>query len=219
MLIAARSAALVATTQSKTEALSLFDRAIAIDGPLVAVATHEKARLMIDLNLLTEATAFLRTWFDRLPATDPFRLPAGLLLAEASYARGSKNPEALTEALAVYDQLLAAATANPALVHRLQYSRGMILERLPHPENPDLTREPEAFDVYHSVIVNATNPPAEWHYFENCGRRALDLLEKAERWQAAVKLAEKIAAFNGPAAATTAERAKQLRLKHMIWED
>lgn len=219
LLIAARSAALIATTSSKTESLSLFDRAIAIDGPLTIIATHEKARVLIDLKQLDEATRFLRTHLDPLPPDSPLRIPTGLLLAEALYAQGGKKPDALAAALATYDQLLPLVKTQPALLHRLQYNRGMILERLPHPDHPNLTREAEAFDTYHSVLINASNPPAEWLYFENCGRRALDLLENAKRWQAAIKLAEKIASFQGPSAAATAERAKQIRLKHMIWED
>src|SRR5690606_10611127 len=62
-LLAARSAALGATAQSREEALALFDKAAALDGPLVAIARLEKARLMIDLNRLPEAIAFLREWF------------------------------------------------------------------------------------------------------------------------------------------------------------
>jgi tetratricopeptide (TPR) repeat protein len=218
-LLAARSAALVSTAQSKNEALALFDKAIAINGPLTPGATLEKTRHLIDLNLLPEAATFIRKYFDSLPPDDPLRLPAGLLYGEATYAQGGGNPASLTNALAIYDTLLTHAKSQPAILHRLQYLRGMTLEQLPNPKNPELKREAEAFDAYHSVLANATNPPAEWEYFERCSLRALALLEKAQRWQAAIKLAEKIATFNGPGAPNAADRAKQLRLKHMIWED
>ena len=217
-LLAARAAALVPTSQSQQEALILFDKVIATKGSLAAIASLEKARLMIDLNRLPEVIAFLRQWFDSLPPTDPLHLPAGLLLGEAIYAQGGANPNSLTDALGIYDQLLAHAGHDPAVFNRLQYLRGRSLEQIPDAQEPSRKRDKQAFIAYYSVLETTTNP-AEWHYFELCGFRALALLEKAGRWPAAIACAKKIASFNGPRAAEAATRASQLQLKHMIWED
>lgn len=219
-LIAARSAALGATTQSREEALALFDQAIAAKGTLQAAAMLEKARLMIDLNQLQPAASFLREWIEGLAQEDPLRLPAGLLLGEAIYAQGGSSPKALEEALAIYDGLLLQAESQPALMHRLQYWRGMTLELLPTADDPSRTREAEALEAYYSVLENAgTTPPDEWEWFERCGFRALALLERAERWKAAIAVARKMASFGGPGAEDAANYANQLQLKHMIWED
>jgi tetratricopeptide (TPR) repeat protein len=217
-LLAARSAALVPTSQSQQEALILFDKVIAAKGSVAAIAMLEKSRLMIDMNRLTEVAAFLRKWFDSLPKTDPLHLPAGLLLGEAVYAQGSVNPNSLTEALAVYDQLLVHADKQPAVFNRLQYLRGRTLEQIPDAKDPTLKREKQAFIAYYSVL-EITTAPAEWHYFELCGFRALSLLEKVGRWPAAIACAKKIASFKGPRAEEASTRAGQLQLKHMIWED
>ncbi|MCU0750572.1 MAG: tetratricopeptide repeat protein [Akkermansiaceae bacterium] len=217
-LLAARSAALVPTSQSQQESLILFDKVIETKGSLAAIAKLEKARLMIDMNRLEEATAFLRKWFEVLPATDPLHLPAGLLLGEAIYAQGSVKDDSLTEALAVYDQLLAQKESNGAIFNRLQYLRGRTLEQIPDPKDPGRKREKEAFIAYYSVL-ETTQAPAEWHYFELCGFRALALLEKSQRWPAAIACARKIASFKGPRAEEASTRAAQLQLKHMIWED
>jgi tetratricopeptide (TPR) repeat protein len=217
-LLAARSAALVPTTQSQQEALILFDKVIASNGSVAAIAQLEKARLMIDMNRLAEAAAFLRAWFDSLPPNDPLHLPAGLLLGEAIYAQGSVNPNSLAEALAVYDKLLAHANQYPTVFNRLQYLRGRTLEQIPDEKNPAQKRSKQAFIAYDSVL-ETTTPPAEWHYFELCGFRALALLEAAGRWPAAIACAKKIASFHGPRAEEAATRASQLQLKHMIWED
>lgn len=217
-LLAARSAALIPAAQSQQEALALFDKVIDMKRPLAPIAMMEKARLMIDMNRLAEAIDFLRQWFDLLESSDPLHLPAGLLLGEAIYAQGGTNPASLTEALAVYDRLLAAAPATPGVIHRLQYLRGRTLEQIPDAKDPSRKREKEAFIAYYSVL-ETTTPPAEWHYFELCGFRALALLEKAGRWPAAIACAKKIASFKGPRAEEAASRASQLQLKHMIWED
>jgi len=217
-LLAARSAALVPTSQSKKDALILFDKAIESKGPVTSIAKLEKARLMIDMNRLAEAADFLGKWFATLPETDPLHLPAGFLLGEATYALGGARPASLAEALAVYDKLLVHAGKQPAVFNRIQYLRGLTLEKMPDEKDPSRKRTREAFIAYYSVLESPT-PPAEWEYFEKCGKKALELLENAKRWPAAVACAKKIASFNSPNSKDFASHASQLQLKHMIWED
>ena len=217
-LLAARSAALVPTTQSQQEALILFDKVFAIEGPVYALARLEKARLMIDMNRLEEAVGFLRKWFDMLADNDPLHLPAGLLLGEAIYAQGNTNANSLSEALTIYDHLTNYTEKFSATYDRLQYMRGLTLEQLTDPENPTLKRDKLAFIAYYSVLER-TKPPEQWQYFELCGFRALALLEKASRWPAAIACAKKIASFKGPRAEEAAARANQIQLKNMIFED
>jgi hypothetical protein len=92
------------------------------------------------------------------------------------------------------------------------------LEQIPDAKDPSRKRDKLAFIAYYSVLETST-APAEWHYFELCGFRALALLEKADRWPAAIACAKKIASFHGPRAEEAASRASQLQLEHMIWED
>ncbi|MEO0017750.1 MAG: hypothetical protein RLZZ522_1033 [Verrucomicrobiota bacterium] len=215
-LLAARSAALGGTPQSKEQALILFDKAIETQGSVSSLARLEKARHLIDMYRLSEASEFLQKWTKSLPGEDPLQLPAGLLLGEALYAQGSSNPASLVEALAVYDNLLAHAKDQPALFNRLQYLRGTTLEQLPDEKDPAKKREKQAFQAYHSVL-ETTTAPQEWEYFERCGFRALALLEKAQRWQAAISVAKKIASFKGPRAEEAANRASLLDLKYPVW--
>ncbi|MFK7849618.1 MAG: tetratricopeptide repeat protein [Akkermansiaceae bacterium] len=219
-LLAARSAALGATVQSREEALQLFDKTIAIEGPLKNLAILEKARLNIELNRLPTAVDSLKETYNTLPPDDLSRLPTGLLLAEAIYAQGGSNSTELEEALKIYDDLLEATKNRPAQFFRLQYLRGLALEKIPDPKDQKKTRLGEALAAYFSVLDRPIKPqPPEWEWFERSGFRALSLLENAERWQAAISIAEKIASFGGPRAEEAATRAKQLRLKHMIWEN
>jgi len=218
-LLAARSAALVGTASSKEEAIVLFDRAIGMEGPLVSIASLEKAdHLIANLGRTQEASTFLEKWFDSLPTDDNLRLPAGLLLGQALYAQGADDQNSLEKALEVYDALLPFADSYPALIHRLQYLRGLVLERLPDPKDPGKKRENQAFIAYYSVLETKQAPP-EWEYFELCGFKALSLLEKSARWAAAIATAEKIASFKGPRSQEAATRANQIQLTHHIWED
>lgn len=220
LLLAARSAALGATSQSREEALSLFDQTIAINGPLQSLAILEKARLCIDLNRIPVAIESLSAAYEKISPDDPSRLPTGLLLAEAIYAKGDTEPVSLLKALQIYDQLITLTANNPAQYFRIQYLRGLTLEKLPNQENPSENRLGDALSAYFSVLDRPIDlAPPEWEWFERSGFRALTLLENAERWQAAIAIAEKIAAFGGPRAEEAMTRARQLRLKHRIWED
>ncbi|WP_411828071.1 tetratricopeptide repeat protein [Luteolibacter sp. AS25] len=220
LLLAARSAALGATEQSREEALVLFDKTIETDGPLTALAKLEKARLNISLNRLEVAIESLTEAYRSISPENPVRLPTGLLLAEAIYAQGDSNPENLGKTLKIYDELLESTPENSSRNFRIQYLRGLTLERLPAPESPAKTRVNEALATYFSVLDRpADPPPAEWEWFYKSGFRALLILEDQERWQAAISLAEKIASFGGPRTEDAATRARQLRLKHMVWEE
>lgn len=220
LLLAARSAALGATAQSREEALALYDRTMETDGSLKELALLEKARLLIDLNRLPAAIEFLSAAYAAIARDDPSRLPTGLLLAEAIYARGDSEPDSLSKALEIYDSLLEISSGSPARFFRLQYLRGLTLEKLPDPDDPSKTRVAEARAAYFSVIDRPVDPPpADWEWFERSGFRLLTLLEIEEDWKAAIAIAGKIASFGGPRAEEASTRARQLRLKHMVWED
>lgn len=220
LMLAARSAALGATAQSREEGLILFSTVASGSSGLAPLAKLERARLLTDLNRLDATIQELQPWFRSMPPQDELRTPVGLLLAEALYAQGAAKPASLTEALAIYDQLILASSKQPSMLHRLHYLRGMTLEKLPKGNGTAGTREREALESYFAVLQRDTShPPDEWEWFERCGFSALALLEKAGRWEAAIATATKIASFNGPRAESAAARAKKLRLEHMIWEE
>ena len=220
LLLAARSAALGATAQSREEALKLYDKTMEIKGALKSLALIEKARLLIDMNRLPAAIESLAAAYDSASPDDPSRFSTGLLLAEATYARGDSDPDSLANALRIYDSLLESSSGNPSRFFRLQYLRGLTLEKLPDPADPSKNRLTEAREAYFSVIDRPTDPPpAEWEWFERSCFRLLTMLETEEDWKAAVGIAGKIASFGGPRAGEAATRARQLRLKHMVWED
>ena len=220
LLLAARSAALGATAQSREEALKLYDKTMATDGALKSLALLEKARLLIDLNRLPAAIESLAAAYGSAAPDDPSRFSTGLLLAEATYARGDSDPDSLANALRIYDSLLESSAGNPSRFFRLQYLRGLTLEKLPDATDPTKNRLTEAREAYFSVIDRPTDPPpAEWEWFERSCFRLLNLLETEEDWKAAVGIAGRIASFGGPRAEEAATRARQLRLKHQVWDD
>jgi len=220
LLLAARSAALGATAQSREEALAIYDETMKTEGALKSLALVEKARLLIDMNRFPAAIKLLTAAYDSTSPDDPSHFSTGLLLAEANYALGESDPDSLTAALRICDELLKASSENSSRFFRLQSLRGLTLERLPDPVDSSKNRLTEASEAYFSVIDRPTDaPPAEWEWFERSCFRLLTMLETEENWKAAIAIARRIASFGGPRAEEAATRARQLRLKHMIWED
>lgn len=215
VLLAARAAALEGTPQAKVESLALFDRVIATKGPLADVARLEKARALTP----PEAAKELLPWFEGMKKDHPLRLLAGLHLGDALY--NSADAGSQETALKIYEKLLAELPADSSRRPEIEYNRGKVLEQLPDPKLPSKKREAEALDVYFSVLqAAARQAPADWQWVDRCGLRARTLLENAQRWEAAIAVAEQHAALHGESdlAKDAAERADELRLKYFIWD-
>jgi hypothetical protein len=216
LLLAARAAALEGTPQAKAESLALFDRVIASKDPLADVARLEKARALAP----AEAAKELLPWFEAMKEDHPLRLLAGLHLGDALY--NSTDAGSQETALKIYEKLLAELPADSSRRPEIEYNRGKVLEQLPDPKLPSKKREAEALDVYFSVLQTAARQaPADWQWVDRCGLRARTLLENAQRWEAAIAVAEQHASLHGESdlAKDAAERAKELKLKYFIWDE
>jgi outer membrane protein assembly factor BamD (BamD/ComL family) len=216
LLLAARASALVATPEAKQESLVLFDKVIARKGDLADAARLMKARSLGPANAAKE----LLPWFEQMKKGHPLRLRVGLELGDALYNSAGTDPAPLAQALKIYETLLAELPADSRDRPEIEYLRGRVLEQLPDPKLPTKKREAEALDVYFSVLQSASRQaPADWRWVDRCGVRALTLLEGAQRWDAAIAIAEQHSKLASPGAKVAEDRAKELKLKHFIWDD
>jgi outer membrane protein assembly factor BamD (BamD/ComL family) len=216
LLLAARAAALVATAQAKAESAVLFDKLIASKGPLADVARLEKARVLA----YPEAARELLPWFQSMKKDHPLRLVAGLHLCDALYNSAGSDHAPLERALAIYGELLDGLPAESARRFEIDYYRGRVLEQLPDAKTGAAKREKEALEVYFGVLqAAARQAPGDWQWVDKCGVRARSLLETAQRWDAAIAIADQHSKLASPGAKEAAERAKALKLEHFIWDE
>ena len=140
---------------------------------------------------LAEASDFLRKWIESLPADDPLQLPAGLLLGEALYAQGSSNPGVAGRgARGLRQAARPRRKTSPPCSTACNTSAAAPWNSCPTKRTPRKSARNRRSKPIYSVL-ETTTPPQEWEYFELCGFRALALLEKAERWQAAIACRQK----------------------------
>lgn len=213
LLLSARAAAEGGTPQSQSESLELFDQLIDSDSDFHEVARLEKADLLIRLSRLEEAVETLAPWFKEMEDDDPLILSIGLLLGDALFAHAQGQTTILEQAIEVYDRLLGVLPDDSAVRARILYQKGLALEQFPG-------RESDALKTYTDVVDSAVGTNRnDWKSIELCGFSALRILEKREEWAAAKKLASRIADLKGPRSEEASDRAKQLGLEHMIWDN
>ena len=216
LLLAARSSTLVATPEAKQESLDLFDKVIARKDGLADTARLLKARALAPADAIKE----LQPLFEQMKKGHEFRVRVGLELGDMLYNSTVSDPAPLAQALKIYETLLEELPADSRDRPEIEYLRGRVLERLPDPKLPTKKREDEALDVYFSVLQSASRQaPADWRWVDLCGLRALTLLEGAQRWDAAIAIAEQHSKLASPGAKAAGERAKALKLEHFVWGD
>ena len=217
----AMAARLGGTTQAREESVGLFQKIIEAKQPLAEEARIQQSRVLIDLRRYQEAESTLKPLLTSKKISTAQHRDAGILMADCYHRQATNNPEKYAptkyeQAIAIYDGLLAVKDLPLAKSNRLHFLRGQTLE--------SMNRRAEALDSYYNVIVKTNTPPdeaapeIEWFWFYRCGFKALSMLEDDKRWDAAVKLARRIASFNGPRAEEASKRANNLAKKHMIWE-
>lgn len=199
------------TESADKNALKRLRELIDAQGILANEAAITLCSFLIDRNrqdtALEEINRFLED--PKLPPVDQQRLL--ILGADASNQAGDHET-----ALTYYDTLLQMPDLPVATRHQATFIRGQALEKL--------NRNREALEAYYEVINRqfdpATTTSLEWKWFDKCGiEGALTLLEKEERWRAAITLAEKIGASGSPRSADAREIADRLALEHFIYRD
>jgi tetratricopeptide (TPR) repeat protein len=215
---AAMAARLGGTTQAREECLAMFQKII--DGEhthLADEARIQKGRVLIDLRRYEEAEACLEPLLKSKQTSISLRRSAGILMADCLHRQGPGNTANYDQAIGIYNQLLSENGIPLAWKNRIHFLRGQTYE--------SMSQWAKAFGSYYDVIVGNYPAPSdqshheEWLWFYRCGFKALSMLEREQRWGAAVKLARRIASFDGPRAEEATQRANSLAKKHMIWEE
>ena len=138
-------------------------------------------------------------------------------MADCLHRQGPADTTKYDQAITIYNQLLSEQDLPLAWRNRLHFLRGQTYE--------SMSLWADAFGSYYDVIIESHQPASnaanneEWLWFYRCGFKALSMLEREQRWTASVKLARRIASFDGPRAEEATKRANSLAKKHMIWED
>lgn len=217
----AMAARLGGTTQAREESIALFQEIIDSKHTLASEARIQQGRVLIDLLRYTEAEKSLQPLLKDKSTHVALRRDAGILLADCFHRQATNNPEKYSpqkfeQAVSIYNELLTKKDISAARKNQIHFLRGQTLQ--------SMNKMDQALESYYSVIAQANAPDSqsgdevEWFWFYRCGFKALSILESEQRWEASVKLAHRIASFNGSRAEEALKRAHSLAKTHMIWE-
>ena len=213
LLFSAQANLAVLTPSATEKALKILTELSTSGGPLATEARLRLARTYLkDLGDAEKCLEALSGLSDN-PANHP---EAALYAAEAYRELGNQNPSQFKKAIALYEKILA----NPGTSYQRSNQLHYLIART-HIEsgNPSLALEP-----CWSVVEFENRPPGsidqEWDYYYKCGFLALDILLDAKRYKAALQLARKLAVNGkGPGAEDASERAKQIQLEHLLFDE
>ena len=202
------STALKTDSADKT-AILRFRELIDKKGVLANEAAINLCSLLIDRNQQERALGEIVTFLKNENNSQSDQRRFLVLGADASNQIGQHQI-----ALEFYESLLKLENLPASTQNRAHYISGQALEKLG--ENA------QALESYFRVINREFSPETttslEWKWYDKCGiEGALSLLEREERWEAAIQLAEKIGRSGSPRAEDARKIAERIGLEHFIY--
>ena len=209
---ASLAARLEGTPQSQQEAIALFERVIKAKSPIQKEASLQLADLYSSLNQLDKAKEILTKIYKPKPRTSLDR-DIAITLASTYHNLGTADPLNYQKAIDIYDAILSDKDLQDFWKNRVNYRKADTFQHMG--ENL------QAEETYYSVVNVDTkkNPITEWTWYYRCGFNAIAMLEEQGNQKGAIAIAKKLAKSGGPRSAEAAERARQLEMKYMIWEE
>jgi tetratricopeptide (TPR) repeat protein len=216
LYFAGMSAMALSTAEGLNAAISTWDDLIQRGGPLAFAARQQQAIATLRQGNREKALKIYDTLLSTPDAKGEQRLSLQIEKAQLLIDLGRKEPKQREAAVALLREMLAS--------ERLSYTWSARCGVMLATTLRDLGRNSEALEACYDVINVGTNVisgpqnPTEYLWFYRAGFTAVDLLETAQQWEPAARIAERLAQTSGDRAKDAAERASKIRLKHFLWD-
>ena len=208
----AMSAKREGTPQSDEEAIKLLAVITQSKSALSSEARLQLVRLYVDTNQPKLAIEILSPIYKK-QAKDSKDLQLSLILAEAYQNLASSDEIHFQSALDIYIDLTQQFKDDYQVVNEIKYNKARLLQHM--------GKDHDALAIYYSVVnVDIKkNPITEWKYYYKCGFGAITMLELMENPKAAIAIASKLIESKGERAQEAATKARDLEMRHMIWQE
>ncbi len=217
LFFAGKSAMAVPTPEGRNAAITIWDELAQRGGPLAIAARQEQA---IAKRLQGNDGEALKLMDDLLQ--DPLvlgdrRYGIQCDKAELLKSMGKGNPRRYDEAVVLLRGMLQDKTLPYLWSSRIGVLLAAALEEQGH--------KAEALEACYDVVNSGSGflsqpaNPSEYLWFYRAGFHAVDLLKDGQQWEAAAKMAEKLAQSSGDRAKAAENVATRIRLEHFLWDE
>ncbi|MCE9519006.1 MAG: tetratricopeptide repeat protein [Verrucomicrobia bacterium] len=213
---AARAAMFTLNAKDLDKALDHFSDVAQQGGPLAAESRRQMAMIKRMQGKESDALAVIENVLTSKPAPTgdellSLQVEKGELLALMS-KQDSKN---LTDAIAVFRGVVQLPGAARYWRARAGVLLAQSLQRTDR-SNEALEACTDVVDITREAAEPFTTRELAWFY--RAGFLAVEILESQKKWDAAAKMADRLAQSNGVRAVEARERANRIRLEHFIWD-
>jgi len=217
LFFAGKAAMAVPTPEGRNAAITIWDELAQRGGPLAIAARQQQAvtkRLQGNdeeaLKLMDDLLQDPQVQGDRRHGIECDK-------AELLKSMGKDTPLRYDQAVSLLRRMLQDKSLPYLWSSRVGVLLAAALEEQGH--------KAEALEACYDVVNTGSGflsqpaSPSEYLWFYRAGFHAVDLLKDSQQWEAAAKMAEKLAQSSGDRAKAAAEAATRIRLEHFLWDE
>ena len=213
LFFAGRSALSLLSQDGLDRAIEIWGELVRRDGKLAPHARYYQAIATRRSGQSEEALKVLDGLLAEKEIPPGIRREASLAKGETVLQSKADDPVKLEEATRLLKEVLLEEGIGRAETCRVSY----LLARLQESAGDREAALATCYEALGSDLPKDLDPPGYHHYFRT-GFHLVSLLGKAERWEAAVAVAERMAQVGGDRSEEARILAERLRLEHFIWE-
>lgn len=218
IFFAGKAAMAQLTPAGLERAIGLWAELVARESPLAIEARRQQAVAKRRQGKEDEALSVIDALLSSKPAPEgDARFDLIMEKGELLVLLARKDPKNLDDAAAVFRSVVEDKNATRAWRQRA----GILLAQCHQQAGRRSAALESCFDVLEAGLSPHTAmqlSPQDRVWIFRAGFMALDLLEGQKQWEAAARLADRLAKIGGERSDEAAQRAERLRLEHLIWE-
>jgi TolA-binding protein len=214
LYFAGMSALSMMSDEGRETAISLWQELAERGGPLSIPARQQQAMAKRRAGQEAEALTLLDSLLTEKNLSKELRRSLTCEKVEILMVLGKADVASLTSAITV----LQAFLREDDLTFQWRARGGYTLAVALHSAGRDAEALEASYDVVQATGFTGPSDPAEFRWYYRAGFFGIDLLEGGKQWEAAARLAEKLATTSGDRALEAKERATKIRLEHFLWD-
>lgn len=219
LFFAGKAAMALITPEGLEKAISLWEEVVARNGPLMREAQRQQALAKRRQGKEGDALAVIESLLKSKPQPEgEERLALLMEKGELLSLMVKRDPKHQDTAIQIFYDMLHDATAPRVWRSRSGYLLSQIyLQAGKNVEALEACND-VVEDCFTAIAQSTTLTPQEYLWLYRSGFAAIEMLEAKHQWEAAARLADRLAVAGGERSEEAKLRATRLRLEHFLWD-